>query len=188
MPSELVWVALIAAIGPIIGFFAKPMADSISGWLQAAQRRREAAAAAARDVQDAMARAIKERETAQHITSMQAAKALALGIVPLAERVSDSAARDAVAGGRWLAIFTLSASATSTTPSARRRRSQRLTCGVKPRAGPPSGLGPRDRWGPLSSAAWRTPLTRPRGGIPSLPQRIRCRTFGCCHERHHKVV
>jgi hypothetical protein len=96
MPSELVWVALIAAVGPIIGFFAKPIGDAVTGWLQAGQRRREQQAAAVRAAQDALAQAIEARLRAQYGNDIKAAKAMALTILPMAERIHDAAAREAV--------------------------------------------------------------------------------------------
>ena len=94
--SDLVFVALIAAAGPIIALWAKPIADAITGFVQAGERRRSADADTAREAQAAMAAVMQRRATVEFIPEAKEARALAMAVVPIAERIRDDAAREAV--------------------------------------------------------------------------------------------
>jgi hypothetical protein len=96
MPTDLVWVALIAALGPIIGFFAKPVVDAVSRWLESGSRKREQQAASIAAAQDAMAEAMRLHAIARYQDDVLTARGHALAIRPLAERVSDPDAREAL--------------------------------------------------------------------------------------------
>jgi hypothetical protein len=96
MPMELVWVALIAALGPIIGFFARPFGDALTRWLESGARKREQQAACIAAAQDAMAEAMRLHAIARYQDDVLTARGYALTIRPLAERVSDARARDAL--------------------------------------------------------------------------------------------
>src|SRR5688500_4543271 len=87
---------MIAAAGPIIALWAKPIAEAIAARVQATERRRESDADTAREVQTSMAAVMQRRATAEFIPEGNEARALAMAVVPIAERIRDDAAREAV--------------------------------------------------------------------------------------------
>jgi hypothetical protein len=94
--TELVWVALIAAGGPIIALWARPIGEAISARLLAGERQKERQSTTAREAQDAMVLVMSRRSSITYNDDVKAARALALAVLPVAERIHADAAREAV--------------------------------------------------------------------------------------------